>query len=162
MKTIVGLILGVALLVGGGAAQAFDEKHVKKLKAAQGANLLGTGVWCEGCDLSEAVLEGAKLRKANLEGANFEKAILRRADLSEANLTKANLSGANLGGAELMEANLTNANLSGAQLYGAILWEANLTGADLTDAKNLKKAELDGAILCKTKMPWGEDNSGCK
>jgi len=23
-------------------------------------------------------------------------------------------------------------------------------------------AKLDGAILCKTKMPWGEENSGCK
>ena len=134
MKTLVGLILGVALLVGGGAAQAFDEKHVKKLKAAQTGKHV---VWCKGCDLSEAVFEGAKLRKANLEGANFEKAILRRVDLSEANLTKANLSGANLGGAKLME-------------------------ASLTDAKNLKKADLDGAILCKIKMPWGEDNSGCK
>ena len=44
MKTLVGLILGVALLVSGGA-QAFDEVSLKKFKALN---------VCEGCDLSKA------------------------------------------------------------------------------------------------------------
>ena len=61
------------------------------------------------------------------------------------------LTGADLGGAELNGAYLQGANLSG----------ADLTGADLTGA-NLKWANLEGAILCHTAMPWGEDNSGCK
>ena len=100
MKKKVGLILGVALLVGGGA-QAFDELSLKKLMALNA---------CEGCDLSKA-------------------------NLSEANLT---------------ETNLQHANLK----------QADLSGADLS-AANLKSAKLDGAILCKTKMPWGEDNTGC-
>ena len=52
MKTLVGLILGVALLVGGGAAQAFDETSLKKLKALNA---------CEGCNLSRANLKGADL-----------------------------------------------------------------------------------------------------
>ena len=31
---------------------------------------------------------------------------------------------------------------------------------DLSGAK-MRDAKLDGAILCKTKTPWGIDNSGC-
>ena len=102
MKTLVGLILGVALLVGGGAAQAFDETSLKKLKALNA---------CEGCDLSRANLSEANLFRANLTGAN-----LKGADLYGANLSKTNLTGANLTGA-----NLTRANLNGASLNGAIL-----------------------------------------
>ncbi|MAH84836.1 MAG: hypothetical protein CBB68_10960 [Rhodospirillaceae bacterium TMED8] len=49
-----------------------------------------------------------------------------------------------------------NRDLSEAKLIGA-----DLGGVDLSTA-NLKDAKLDGAILCKTKMPWGEENSGCK
>ena len=40
------------------------------------------------------------------------------------------------------------------------LSEADLSGADLSTAI-LRNAKLDGAILCKTKMPWGEESSGC-
>ena len=38
---------------------------------------------------------------------------------------------------------------------------ANLTGANFTgtDIENVRG--LDTAKLCKTIMPWGEDNSGC-
>ena len=61
------------------------------------------------------------------------------------------LSGADLSKADLREANLSEANLRG----------ANLSGVTLSTAL-LKDAKLDGAILCKTKMPWGEENSGCK
>jgi hypothetical protein len=91
MKTLVGLILGVALLVGGGAAQAFDETSLKRLKVTNA---------CKGC-----VLNGADLEKARLKGASLKRANLER---------------------------------------------TNLSGAD-----------LEGAKLCKTKMPRGEENSGC-
>ena len=46
-------------------------------------------------------------------------------------------------------------------LVGATLSGADFSGVDLSTA-NLKDAGLDGALLCKTKMPWGEENSGCK
>jgi len=41
---------------------------------------------------------------------------------------------------------LRGANLSGVDLSTAILWNA----------------KLDGAIFCKTKMPWGEEKPDCK
>ena len=56
---------------------------------------------------------------------------------------------------------LSGADLYGANLSGAILRGANLSGVDLSTV-DLKDVKLDGAILCKTKMPWGEENSGCK
>ena len=37
----------------------------------------------------------------------------------------------------------------------------NCAECDLSGG-NLKKANLNGAILCNTKTPWGLDNSGCK
>ena len=79
---------------------------------------------------------------------------------------KCDLSGANLEDANLRNANLRKANLKGAyfgsaDLSGADLEDANLKGANLEKTR-LKKAKLKGAILCKTKMPWGEENSHCK
>ena len=51
--------------------------------------------------------------------------------------------------------------LKGLNAYaGCDLSEADLSGADLSTA-TLRNAKLDGAILCKTKMPWGEESSGC-
>ena len=70
------VILGTIILVSF-ASQAFDEMHLKKLKALNA---------CKNCDLSEANMRYAKLSEAN----------------------------------------------------------------------------LNGAILCKTKTPWGKKNSGCK
>ena len=66
-----------------------------------------------------------------------------------------------LSGADLSKADLRDANLSKAYLSEADLSESNLSGVNLSSAL-LKDAKLDGAILCKTKMPWGEENSGCK
>ena len=76
-------------------------------------------------------------------------------DLSEVNLKGADLVSG------LKGASLTGASLSGVNLDRANLSEADLSEADLSEA-TLKDAKLDGAILCKTKMPWGEENSGCK
>ena len=70
---------------------------------------------------------------------------LRGADFGETDLRGANLSGANLSKADLRGANLSKTNLRG----------ANFSGADL------RGGNLNGAIFCKTKMPWGEENSGC-
>lgn len=104
--------------------------------AAQAENLIVKKLkyWnaCTGCNLAGADLAGVDLKGANLEGAN---------------LALANLSGANLSAA-----NLFNADLSG----------ADLTGADLTGAAYLKYTNIRAARLCKTKTPWGLDNSGCK
>ena len=75
------------------------------------------------------------------------------------------LKGAEFEGANLEDANLEGADLSRAKLEGADLRYANLTGASLKDADlryaNLTGAKLRYANLCKTIMPWGEDNSGC-
>ena len=51
-------------------------------------------------------------------------------------------------------------DLSKADLSYADLFKANLTGVDLTGA-SMKGAVLDGAVFCRTKTPWGEENSGC-
>ena len=56
---------------------------------------------------------------------------------------------------ECNKCDLSRANLSYADLF-----KANLTGADLTGA-SMKGAILDEAVFCKTKTPWGEENSGC-
>ena len=77
------------------------------------------------------------------------------------NLSGADLEGADLGEALLFRADLSNVNLYGANLMDAHLRGANLTGADLTGTM-LRRGDLGGAILCQTKTPWGEDNSGCK
>ena len=70
-------------------------------------------------------------------------------------------------GVDISGKDLSHKDLTGADLEGANLIRANLNGADLTFA-NLKGANmknirnLDSAIKCKTIMPWGEENSGCK
>ena len=135
-KPTVSLLLAI-ILCGNSTAIAFDETDVKKLEVLN---------VCEECDLSGARLKGA---------------ILRYADLSGADLSGADLSGANLKGAVLRYTDLTGADLTGADLGGANLRWADLRDANLRDA-NLRGAKLGDAIICKTLMPWGEDNSGCK
>ena len=56
------------------------------------------------------------------------------------------LSEANLGLLDLSKADLRAADLSGVDLSNTILWNA----------------KLDGAMLCKTKTPWGEENPDYK
>ena len=87
--------------------------------------------------------------------------VCEECDLSWADLKGAGLSGANLKGAVLKYTDLTGADLTGADLGGANLRWADLRDANLRDA-NLRGAKLGDAIICKTLMPWGEDNSGCK
>ena len=72
--------------------------------------LLNTNA-CVNCDLSNARLEEAKLRKADLSGSNLYRANLEYADLRGANFTGADLSNARLRGANLTNAILDNAIL---------------------------------------------------
>ena len=146
-----------------GSASGFRADNIIKLKE--------TGN-CQKCDLWNANLEWANLTEAKLYQANLTKANLRGADVSGANLEGANLSsqdlrnaylsGANLNNADLVGANLSGADLGGANLIGANLSYANLSGANLNKANMKNIRNLDSAIKCKTIMPWGEDNSGCK
>ena len=119
-------------------------------------------------DLSQANLQGAKLREANLQNANLIYANLQGASLRQANLQQANLWCANLQGvfsvsANLQTANLIFANLQGADLYEANLQEtslgrANLRGASLFRA-NLQGASLSGANLQGAKL-WEANLQG--
>ena len=64
-------------------------------------------------------------------------------------------------GCDLTGADLNGENLFDAKLEGTKLIRAKLEKAELGVA-NLKWANLEGAILCHTAMPWGEENGGCK
>jgi uncharacterized protein YjbI with pentapeptide repeats len=87
------------------------------------------------CKLGAVVLDGERLRRANLSDAGLASASLARADLFKAALTGAVLTGANLDGAKLTSARLGGADLTGASLYGAVLVNATLTGARLDGAR---------------------------
>src|SRR6266487_938832 len=107
-------------------------------------------------NLTEAHLEGALLRGAQLENASIFRAYLENADLVDAQLSKASLSwshleGARLSGAHLEEAYFSGAFLNGASLYQAHLEEAILNGAHLESA-DLSEAFLEGADLSWAKL----------
>lgn len=129
--------------------------------------------------MSNGILPGAYLFKANfnfanLSFANLEKSILSdcsfySADLSfgrfnRADLTFAKLRDADLSGANLIDANLADADLTNAKLRGADLTNASLIGADFTDVNldevNLHQVKYDEStkwpsnfILPKDKEP---------
>lgn len=88
-----------------------------------------------------ALVEGARLNKANLRYAEAY-----RAFLVNARLWQADLRGAYLSEADLRGANLRQANLRAAVLDRALLVDANLQRAILRDA-NLARADLRGADL---------------
>ena len=60
--------------------------------------------------------------------------------------------GCDLTGADLAEVHLEYVNLKGANLAGA-----DLTGVNLKDAYS-----ITGAKFCKTKTPYGLDNTDCE
>jgi len=76
MKQILATIT-VAVTLIASSALAFDPADLKKLKEANE---------CLGCDLTNANLNLAVLRKANLSEANLSKANLANADLTFATL----------------------------------------------------------------------------
>jgi uncharacterized protein YjbI with pentapeptide repeats len=133
-----------------------DEKHKW--------SVCWNGVNFEDANLSNAKLNKAGMKFANLSGANLAMADLRGADLEYIKADGINLSNAKMQDVKLSRADLTGANIAGANLEG-VTWspfdKINLTRANLTGA-SLEGFDADSSILCKTIMPWGEDNSGCK
>jgi hypothetical protein len=123
--------------------------------------LVGDNVPLTGVDVSEAFLQGLRLKRANLVRANFHNADVRNGALVESNLADATLAGANfrradLQGSSLRGADLTDIDLEGANLSDVDLSETNLENADLRGANlhgvrwtaisNVKMANLAGAI----------------
>lgn len=121
-------------------------------------------------NMSNGILPGAYLFKANfnfanLSFANFEKSVLSDCSFYEADLsfgkfngvdlTFAKLRNANLSGINLVDADLSDADLTGANLRGADLTNANLIGTDLTGVRleevNLYQVKYDES----TKWPSG-------
>ena len=92
LKTVISAIV-ISLIVFG------------SVTAEEGAEtrLLETNK-CVECDLNNAELEGAKLRRADFSGAYLYRANLEYADLRGANFTGADLSNARLRGADLRNA----------------------------------------------------------
>jgi len=160
------------------AAKVKWSPKTGKLKLA-GAYLGGAkwlGLSLPKTDFTDADLNHAVLRDANLDRARAVKADLSHADLSgawlvklianEANLAHANLSGsnirtgffdgadlekANLQGADLRRTSFATANLAGACFREADLRKACLTAATVDDA-DFSKADLCGAILSGLKL----------
>jgi hypothetical protein len=97
------------------------------------------------------VLQGRRLRFADLSGSQ-----LFAVDLSRAQLQGARLHGAQLQGASLVEAQLQGASLQGAQMQGASLYQVQLQGASLDLAQlqgaRLDRAELQGASLDRAQL----------
>lgn len=58
--------------------------------------------------------------------------------------------------------NLSWTKLKGANFSGFDFSAVDLTNADLTQAIMKNSRGLDRAILCKTILPWGEENRDCK
>ena len=114
-----------------------------------------------GADLTGAYLFGANLSQTDLRGARLINADLRKANLSRADLQGAYLLLANLRKADLREAQLSGAFLQGADLTGARLGGADLTDADLTNAIGIE-SDIDKAILCRTRLPWGNIDRDCR
>ena len=87
---------------------------------------------CVKCDLNNAELEGAKLRRADFSGAY----------LYRANLEYADLRGANFTGADLSNTRLRGADLRNAIFNGAILKYTNFCDADLSGASSVSYTHL--------------------
>ncbi len=86
-------------------------------------------------NLSQSILQDAKVDSAWLDGATLTDATFLRADLSQARLVRADLSDA-----EFLDANLTGATFSDANLSGA-----RFSHGGHQAAKGLTQAQLDQA-----------------
>jgi uncharacterized protein YjbI with pentapeptide repeats len=145
-KNYSGLIDKISMRLNTSEKNYFSEVVSPKLDNPVNVNqgsqqlqqLLRTKI-CIRCDLRNANLEGADLRRSNLEGANLE----------GANLTKANLKSSYLVGANLNNANMNNTNLSEAFFYRASMGKANLEHSNVNKT-NFQEANLSSAILRKS------------
>src|SRR3546814_9480202 len=75
----------------------------------------------QAANLSEAKLDGADLRSAQLDEANLSVSSATGANFANASLFSVNLAGADLSGANLTMARFKDVNLIGARLEGALL-----------------------------------------
>ena len=102
-------------------------------------------------NLSDCLLENARLQGIEAEHCSFAGAIMKGAWLTSADLDFADLQVCDLRRANLIDASLYKANLRYANLSGACLRGADLTGADLRDVNlenaDLRKANLNDALL---------------
>lgn len=93
-----------------------------------------------GADLSDAVFARANLKEARFRQAIMTNAYLESADLTQANLYGASMRSANLSGAKLRQAHFTNADLSEANFFGATIIR---TGFDQSNLDSVKVGEYD-------------------
>jgi uncharacterized protein YjbI with pentapeptide repeats len=114
----------------------------------------------EDVNFTQAKLQGANFRAAQLARAHLENADLRAADFSFANLDGAKLSGALLFATDFKATSLRSTNFQGAQLQGAnlsaakaeyaVFLGASLEGADLSHVSatgaEFARAFLQGAV----------------
>lgn len=107
---------------------------------------------------------GVRLRSANLASLVLTGINLANADLCESDFSGAILDGANLSRADMEDCRLVNASLRGARLSGTSLWGADLTAADLTGADlrgtTLAAATLKRAIFLKNQVDLDTDFVG--
>ena len=150
---IVDMAASAKMSVSYARYQALENLHRDglSLQGLEASNANLAEIELPQADLSYCNLRMANLRQANLRGANLQGADLRAADLQHANLRGANLQGSNLQGA----------NLRNAELWEAKWWDADLSEAELWWAE-IHIEDLDGARLCRTIMPDGQQlNRDC-
>ena len=99
-----------------------------------------------GARLKKVILDHSILRQANLNNSNLSYSSLIEVNLTLADLELANLSHINFQRACLIEANLRRSNLEQANFQGANLQEADLRGANLLNA-SFSAADLRGTKL---------------
>ena len=110
-------------------------------------NLHLRGLRGEGILLDKAQFLDCDLRDASLDGASLRKTVFLRCRLDGARLRKADLTGAVfVEGCRLDRADLTGAELSQANLRGTFLPNARLDGAGM-EGTDFSEADLQGASL---------------
>ena len=112
-----------------------------------------TNATLDGAEMRVANLDGALLINTNLAGANLDSAILTHSMLAGANLNGAVLTGADLSGAiftTILEINdidyLVSASFGGTSMARANLTDAYIAGVHI-DGANIKWADLSGATM---------------
>lgn len=127
--------------------------------------LLFHGFSLEGTEFTQAELNGADLRRADLRGVRLVQVEMYGADLRDADFRGADLGQARFSGADLSGAQFNVADLGQVDFNGAILRHADLRGANLTQAgfkgADLKGADLRGANLTQADFE-GADLNGVK
>jgi uncharacterized protein YjbI with pentapeptide repeats len=101
---------------------------------------------CEGCNLANRNLTGAKMSNSVFNRSNFSEAVMARADASRSEFQGADFSGADLSGVSFTDADVTRANFDG----------ADITGANLETAAGLTQRQLNAACGdYTTRVPRG-------